>query len=229
MKRNMRQTIADAFVSMVEETSLARVRIADIIARLDINRNTFYYHFSSKYDVALWVLRTDLDAELRAALPDNELVCLPLESKRCIETPLAYYAHVETGARTLDCSKFLKAFARCTLGRQDFYRKLFDIRELEFWHCLTDLYYPAVEGDIEFILGGRYMPDATRGRLASLCTRHLLSTVAFCLESDERETLLNDKANPFWNIVHESLYAAIQSHPINRYGPRAEARSSRPS
>lgn len=227
MKGTMRQAITEAFVSMVEETSLSRTRIADIIEKLAINRNTFYYYFSGKYEVALWVLRSDLDAELRALFPDKELVSAPFETKRGSEKPLAYYVHVETGARTLDCSEFLKAFVRCMLRRREFYRKVFDIRELEFWQCAVNLYYPALENDIRFILDGRYMPDETKRMLALQATRHVLSTIAFCLESGEHEALLDDKTNPFWNIIHESLYAAIQSHPINRYiDPRRAPRRS---
>ena len=66
-KRDTRQLIADAFVGAVRETSLSRVRIADLIDELGINRNTYYYHFSSKLETALWVFRCALDEKLRGA------------------------------------------------------------------------------------------------------------------------------------------------------------------
>ncbi len=220
MKRDTRQSITDTFISMVEASSLSQVRIADLIAALNINRNTFYYHFSSKYELALWVFRCDLDKELRASLPARDLICAQLECKGATVQPYAYYVHVETGARTLDCSGFLKALARCTLNRPDFYRKLFDMHELDFGQCLANLYRPAVLDDIRFILNGRYMPDETQRMLALLGTRYILSTISFCLESTDPASLLDDRANPFWNIVHESLYNAIQAHPINRYNAR---------
>lgn len=217
MKRDTHQLITDAFINTVEDTSLSRVRIADIISDLSINRNTFYYHFSNKYEVALSILRYDLDKELRTSFSERELVSAPIDSKNASQEVYSYYVHVETGARTLDCSRFLKALVRCTLQRQTFYRKLFDIRELEFRQCVTSLYYPAFQNDIRFILDGRYMPDETCHMLALHCSNYIVSIIAFCLESAERESLLDDRVNPFWNIIHESLYAAIQSHPINRY------------
>ena len=61
-KRDTRQLIADAFTDAVRKTSLSRVRIADLIEQLGINRNTYYYHFSSKHETALWVFRCDLRA-----------------------------------------------------------------------------------------------------------------------------------------------------------------------
>lgn len=94
------------------------------------------------------------------------------------------------------------------------------MRELEFSQGMTNLYYPAIQNDIQFILDGRYMPDETRHMLTLLCTRYIVTIPGFCLENTERVSLLDDRVNPFWNIIHESLYMAIQSHPINRYANR---------
>ncbi len=221
MKRNTQQAIVDEFIDEVERSSLSQVRIANIIEKLSLNRNTFYYHYSSKFEVALWVLQRNLDEYLRAAFSEHELVLMPPAAKSSSHQPIAYYAHVETGARTLDCSKFLKTFVCCTLNKKQFFRKLFAPQELEFRQCLVNLYVPAIENDILFILDGRYMPDETRHMLALMGSRYLISTVGFCLESSEPEVLLDDKSNPFWNILHESLYTAIQSHPINRYTTRS--------
>lgn len=221
MKRNTRQDIVDTFMRMVESSSLSKVRIADLIASLGINRNTFYYHFTNKQDVAIWILRTDLDRELRASFPADELVYSPCFDKESDERELAYYVHVETGARTLDASGFTRALARCTLARAGFYRKVFNAQEMDFTRCFGALYYPAIERDIDFILDGRYLPPATRRMLAQLCCRYLVSVTRFCLEDTEGSSLLDDRVNPFWNIVHESLYTAIQTHPVNRYARKA--------
>ena len=32
----------------------------------------------------------------------------------------------------------------------------------------------------------------------------------------DADALLEEKTNPFWNIMQESLHAAIQAHPVNR-------------
>lgn len=217
MKRDTRQEIVDTFIKMVEETSFSKARIAELTERLDINRNTFYYYFSDKQDIAMLVLRTDLDQELREAFPSTELICSPCFGRDAEKTPLAYYVHVETGARTLDASGFLRALARCTLARPTFYRKLFSPQELGFARGLATLYWPVIEDDINFVLDGRYMPTVTKRMLASLCVRYIISTTRFCLEDSDGASLLDDRVNPFWNMMHESLYAAIQSHPMNRY------------
>lgn len=191
------------------------MRVADLIEELGINRNTFYYHFSSKYDVALWALQEDLASELEATFQQSELMCLP--DGKAKESRIPYYVHVENGAHALDESGFLKALVRCTLRRKDFYRKLFNTQEYEFSRCFLSRYYPAVEQDVKFVLGGRYMPPETIQYLANLGARTMLITVEFNLNVSKDDRMLDEKINPFWNFFHEALSAAVTNHPINRY------------
>lgn len=217
-KKDTKRRIADAFVAKVKETSLSQVRIADLIAELGVNRNTFYYHFASKYDVAMWVLRVDLARELSDALPASQLISAPF--KEGDDELLPYYVHKEIGARTLDSTPFFKALIRCTLGDAAFYRKLFNVREVEFLAQAEQLWAPALCDDIGFILDKRYMPDATRRLLVDSAMHTMLAFVMHVLENPkDAEVLLDDAANPFWNIIHESLHYAIQRHPINRKTP----------
>ncbi len=214
-KRDTRQRIADEFVTRVRETSLSQVRIADLISSLGINRNTFYYHFASKYDVAMWVLRTRLASELRDALPASKLVSAPF--KEGDRESLPYYVHIEIGARMLDSEPFFRAMGRCVLSDTAFYRKLFNAHEVEFLTQVKHLWTPAFYDDIGFILDRRHMPDATRRMLGTLSAHIMLAYVMHLLENaNEGDILLDREANPFGNILQESLHSAIQRHPINR-------------
>lgn len=218
-KRDTRQLIADAFVDAVRESSLSRVRIADLIEQLGINRNTYYYHFSSKLETALWVFRRALDEKLRASLPEDQLIALPF-SKR-IPQNLALYSHVEIGARTLDASLFSKALMDCVAQDAEFYRKLFTMMEPEFLSAMEHLYYPLVENDVKFILDGRYMPPETLQMVATLSVRQILNSTEFFLQHPGIQSqLLDARMNPFGNALQESLFEIIQAHPINRYTRR---------
>ena len=202
----------------VIDSSLDQVRIADLIAELGINRNTFYYHFSSKYDVALWVLQEDLAAELESCFSQDDLLYLSPKDGTAKSQRIPYYVRVESGAHALDASGFTKALVRCTLRSKAFYRKIFNQQETEFARCFIGRYYPAIEEDIRFVLGGRYMPDETVKYLATMGSQTLLMTVQFNLNaSEEHADLLDDRINPFWNFFHESLSASVTNHPINRY------------
>lgn len=215
-KRDTRQLIAEAFVDAVRETSLSRVRIADLIEELGINRNTYYYHFSSKHETALWVFRCALSRKLEEALPESQLIRTPF-SKR-IPQELALYSHVEIGARTLDSTLFTKSLLESVADDVDFYRKLFTVHEPEFVSAVEQLYYPLLESDVKFILDGRYMPPETLHMLVTLSVRYITSAVEFFLHNPSiQQGLLDDRVNPFGNALQESLCTLIQAHPINRY------------
>lgn len=218
-KRNTRQLIADTFVELVKESSLSRVRVADVIERLDINRNTYYYHFTGKTETALWVFRRALADELQKSFPKDQLVSNTFSTR--FDSKMPYYVHVEIGARTLDCSGFFRALLVCVQRDDAFFRKLFTMQELDFIDAVSRLYYPALLEDVRFILGGRYMPPETQHMVATLSARHLVSTVEFFLQNKSLQTsLLDERANPFGNMLQEALFNAIQAHPINRYSPK---------
>lgn len=217
-KRDTRAEIAAAFKESVRKTSLSQTRIADLITELGVNRNTFYYHFGSKYEVAMWIFRTALAQKLRHDFPESQLVSAPFSATGAGKEALPYYVHKETGARTLDASGYYKILVNTVLEDPDFYRKLFTPREHEFIQQVVETLTPAFEADIDFILDGRYMPDETRALLADTCARQAISLVEFFLtHRGSTQTLLDEHMNPFWNITQESLYAAIQEHPINRF------------
>lgn len=213
---NKKKVIVDTFIEQVESGSLRSVHIAKLIKELGINRNTFYYHFESKYDVALYVFRCDLARELRASFPEAVLVSKPLGERRGAAC-LPYYVRVEVGARTLDLSGFYKALVRCVLGRPHFYGSLFDAMQPEFRACVDALYRPVVEEDIKFILGGRYLPDCVFDYFADYHTRYIFHIAAYYSKhgSIARE-MLEDKVNPFWNMPYEALSHELQNHAVQR-------------
>lgn len=85
-KRDTRAEIAAAFKESVRKTSLSQTRVADLISELGVNRNTFYYHFGSKYDVAMWIFRTSLAAKLRHDFPESQLVSAPFPRQAQVKT-----------------------------------------------------------------------------------------------------------------------------------------------
>lgn len=218
VKRDARQEISDWCRDKVRERSLAKVRIADLIDKLGINRNTFYYHFANKYEVMQWIFRTDLARALRSAFPDRELVfeedTNESEKKRTVGLP--YYVHVEIGARTLDTSLFCKTVVETACNDREFYRKIINVQEPEFILYLKRLWTPAIARDIDFILGGRYMPEPTREMLAHTGAGIIISAIEYNLEHpDQHDALMRDDMNPFWNELSDSLHVMIANHPLN--------------
>lgn len=96
---NARDLIVAAFRTRMRTTPFAKLRVSDLIKELGLNRNTFYYHFSGKGDLALFAFREDLDRRLRTIAPERELL-----TQGPGDDPfagLAFYASVETGGSHL--------------------------------------------------------------------------------------------------------------------------------
>lgn len=215
-KNTAKQAIVDAFISNVEAGSLRSVQVAKLIKELDINRNTFYYHFPSKYDVALYIFRNDLACTLKASFPETELVYAPLDNNPGSDA-IPYYVHREIGARTLDFGDFFKALVRCVLTRPAFYGKLFERREAEFRSLVCELYRPAVKKDLEFVLGGRYLPQSTFDWFCHRYTYLVYETAEYYLKhTRDAEVMLDDAVNPFWNMPYEALVYELQMHSVAR-------------
>ena len=211
-----KQEITDALADMVKSDSLRKVRVAALIEKLGINRNTFYYHFANKYEVALYKFRTDLAQVLVRRFDECDLLYAPVSNEPSAEK-LPFYTHVEIGARTLDFSGFYRSLILCVRADEAFYRKAFTPNEPEFNTLFLELYTPAIRADIRFILGGRYLPDATFGFMSTLLTEHLTNILQYALSHPkELDDLLDDRVNPFWNLPYEALARGFQTHPVNR-------------
>ena len=212
----------DCFIQLVEDSSLSHTHIVDLIKTLGINRNTFYYYYSGKYDVAVCIFLRDLADLLLATVPSECLVNLPISDSPHSTQGLPYWTHIETGAHELDMSAFVKALGRTMRTKPRFYRMLFNPSEREFYQALESIWRGAISQDLHFILGGRYMPEETKRLLVSLQAQAVNSLCwYFAYHEDDVEALCDDRINPFSNIMQEAVSRAVQEHPVNRILRRA--------
>lgn len=212
----IREQIINYMITVTEASSLDGVHISKLVKELGINRNTFYYHFDSKLDVAVYVFRTDLAKVLTERVPQDYLIEteLPLKPR---PKSLPYYMHREIGARLLDHSEFFKSLVHCVTSRPQFYRKLFTMNEPEIKTRVFELFRPAIENDVRFVLGGRYMPRETFDFLVSQQLESLYQLPCYHLANpSSSQNLLDDSLNPFWNYSHETLMTELQNHPIKK-------------
>lgn len=211
-----REQIIDYVIKTTEASSLNNVHVSKLVKELKINRNTFYYHFDSKFDVAIYVFRTDLAKALVERVPRDYLIEteLPLKPK---PKSLPYYMHREIGARLLDHSEFFKSLVHCVTRRPQFYRKLFTMNEPEIKTRMFELFRPAIEDDVRFVLSGRYMPRETFDFPVSQQLECLYQLPCYHLANpSSSQSLLDDSLNPFWNYPHETLMTELQNHPIKK-------------
>lgn len=215
----MKTAIAAELRKRVCATSLSKTRISDITESLGINRNTFYYHYANKYEVAGWSFLRRLSDELSNRLPAKQLVTMRFPVNAGPYSELAYYTHVETGARTLDFEEFFHGLISCLLADRDYFGKLFTPQEPEFVQWATGIWTSATASDIDFVLSGRYMPIPTRNALSTMYGSAYVSFAQWCLKSpEEANALLDPHVYPHWNALHNALFATIQEHPTSKSG-----------
>ena len=59
-----KQLFADTLQDMVRTVSFEKVRVNELCRRCGADRQTFYYHFRDKYDLAAWIFIRDYEASL---------------------------------------------------------------------------------------------------------------------------------------------------------------------
>ena len=62
--RDTKRMFADELETMMRDTPLSKIRVADLCARLGVERRVFYYHFLDKYDLVAWMFEQDHAAAL---------------------------------------------------------------------------------------------------------------------------------------------------------------------
>lgn len=59
MAHTTKRTLAATLKKILQEKTLDRVTVVDIVDACEINRQTFYYHFKDIYDLVEWTFLTD--------------------------------------------------------------------------------------------------------------------------------------------------------------------------
>ena len=50
-----KKALASALKELMEEEPFAKISVADICSKCEMNRKSFYYHFKDKYDLVNWI------------------------------------------------------------------------------------------------------------------------------------------------------------------------------
>lgn len=219
--RNLPGEIADAYIEAVLDQGPQKVRVLDLAKGLGINKNSYYYYFSSKNSIGYWIFRRDVANMLDECIAPEHHVFLsddefPFDRTRYAS--FAYYARIPSGVRMLDQGEFFKQLVVYLRRRQQFYRLMFQDRSSDNLVTYMNRYYEhALLRDVQIIADGRYLPAETHTFLARSFTKLFLGMlVDLVIEPELPDVLLNASSNPFWNISAEAINEAIRNHPISR-------------
>lgn len=206
--------IAESFISLVESGDYRKVSVSDIVAASGKNRKTFYYHFSDKSRLVVWIFRWDLAKELTKRVSEEHLV-YPKSDPDCTEL-FPYYTFIKSGVRSIDATPFFEAFDACLRKRPHFYSQvLADYARDGLGAYLHQLYTPALLRDIKTILSNRYLKDVNQQFLAEVSVDAFLSYFTRRAIAGIT-TPASAEAGPFKNIIHDALAEEITRQQQDR-------------
>lgn len=55
-----KKALSESLKKFMQKKALNKITVSELIADCDINRNTFYYHFSDIYDLLQWTLKQEI-------------------------------------------------------------------------------------------------------------------------------------------------------------------------
>ena len=105
MKDRTKQALAKALQDLLRTKTLEEVRVSELCARCDLQRQSFYYHFQDKYDLVAWIflqdftsafsahgnrLSPDCIAQILHAVSDKREMYLRILADRSQNLPLMY-------------------------------------------------------------------------------------------------------------------------------------------
>ena len=206
--------MGDAFVSLAERFPLEKISVSDIVAASGKNRKTFYYHFNDKSHLIRWIFRNDLASLLQERFEGASLVYE--ESGEYAMPDLPYYTLKKTGIRSLDGSGFFCALADTFQNLRAYYAKALRSNDPDGLRAyLLELYTPALEKDIRFILSNRTLSESSIRFLAEFYAGAIVTYMANRLCDPAEHDILSD-IDPFGNIVHDSIEHMIKEQQFRR-------------
>jgi len=92
MAKQTQKFIMSTFMQLLEGESLDKITVRDIVEECEINRNTFYYHYSDIYDLLDDVFRVETEKFMSEDVDENttfgeeyeRAACFVLKYKKAI-------------------------------------------------------------------------------------------------------------------------------------------------
>lgn len=63
-----KRALAQALKELLAQEPFEKVSVSAVCARAGVNRKSFYYHFKDKYDLVVWIFRTEFADDFAAAV-----------------------------------------------------------------------------------------------------------------------------------------------------------------
>ncbi len=71
--QNTKQMLIDALITLLEKKPFSKITVSELVNLCNINRKTFYYHFTDVYDLLEWHLNNEILNSISKFDPFNDL------------------------------------------------------------------------------------------------------------------------------------------------------------
>lgn len=95
MKDRTKMALAQALQDLLRTKSLEEVRVSELCSRCGLQRQSFYYHFQDKYDLAAWIFLQDFSGGFSANEYRLSLGCIA-EILRTVYEKKEFYLRIMT-------------------------------------------------------------------------------------------------------------------------------------
>lgn len=215
--------VAEAFAELAATHPADKVTVGMVAERIGKHRKTFYYHFSDKQQLVVWLFRYDLACGIRELFDGDQLVYEPATAENAYPDLPFYVRNLQEDGRMYN-APFFDAMSRSLERRRPYYRNVLLSRgpgSLEEY--LYRLYQPEIVRDIHLLierkLEGEGLLDRTGelghlsegsgiGFTADFFTGAFIQRIVKRLVDEPVQRSL-DEVKPFENIVHDSLMLLI--------------------
>lgn len=209
--------LAESFVQLAEEMPIDHITVNMVVDRIGKHRKTFYYHFSNKDQLIIWLFRCELGIALEQCFPAESLV---YEHDKGPFAAFPYYLRCIDEADRIYNARFFDVLYGCFERRRSYYRNVFSkLGPGTLEHYLLNLYQPAIEDDIRYLLDRELQKHdiiaqgGARRAIDNACSADFLAdffTGAFVSRFIQRLNYSSigrtiDEISPYENVIHDSL------------------------
>ncbi len=210
-------SLAESFAELAEAMPLDRITVNMVVDQLGKHRKTFYYHFSDKSQLVVWLFRYELACKLEKTFAPGQLV-YEASDDRYAAFPY-YVRNVDEDGRIYNALFFDAAYS-CLERRRAYYRNvLSSLGPGTLEHYLLELYRPALTEDIRYLIDQELSKcsaisrEGLRMRVDRGCSVAFLAdffTGAFISRYIQRLNYAPigrtaEQVSPFENVIHDSL------------------------
>lgn len=100
--------IASALIDLCEEKSFRKISVQDITKTVGLNRQTFYYHFTDKYDLLRWIYEKNALIYLGADVSVDNWEEQALKMLKAIQNKRDFYFNTVTSDSEILMNEFSK-------------------------------------------------------------------------------------------------------------------------